>query len=115
MSMNSALARAFASVVLLLIWGGLNLLISAPATLVSGQVAGGQFDNSNASYFSTIGTISAFHGLGMIVTVIGAFLLIMLWWGPLKRLLIGLSAAVLAFGLVTANPAYAYFNTTDKT
>lgn len=85
--------------------------VSAP--LISGNLAGAQFDNTNTGYFA--GQLATyFNGSGE--SVLSTFLLIgvliAIWYSPTKKMLASL---VVLFALLAVSPSYAYYDQKDWT
>ncbi len=104
--------RLIATAVAVLIYGWVNFLLNPVATILSGQVAGKQFENSDTAYTTSFIGMNFFGHLGIPFVVLLAVLL-WIWWRPLKGLLPGLAIAGMTFG--AAQPAYAYYDKTDFT
>ena len=83
--------------------------------LSSGQVAGGQFDNSDSSFVYAslrIGFNRNFGGMPLIVLFV---VLLAIWWAPLRHRF-GKQTITTAFGLLLSfAPAQAYYDKTDYT
>jgi hypothetical protein len=112
--MSNTLKRVIASVVVLFVWSGANLIVSAPAVLISGQAAGQQFANSEVSYTSSLFWMSAFNGAGLIISFLFVLTLVAIWWKPAKQWITAMLAAMCL--LLTAIPrADAYYDQNDYT
>lgn len=114
--------RIVFSILLLLLAGVLSLIIDAPATLALGQVAGRQFDASDASYLAIQGIFSGYRLIRTIIAVLLLAALISIWYRPLRDLferglnillVVGLSASLIA--TAWPQPALAYYADTDYT
>ena len=111
------LGRIFGSIAVLAIYGIVDEIFNPIATLVTGEAAGHQFDNSNMAYLQSIYTMELFSGTGLILTLLAAAALLAIWLKPLRELIKG--AATL--GLISAallmphDKAWAYADTVDKT
>ena len=103
--------RIAASMVIVALWGGLNFLINAPATLPLGSVAGRQFENNDQSYLVTQLWFGAFHGIMTFVTIVFLLIMLGLWWKPMKMILTAIAASFLL--TVNAPTADAYYDKTD--
>lgn len=103
-------SRGVATVVVLIGWMAVNWFLNVAAPVVSAELAGKQFENSNVSYgVSRLATF--FNGSGLSLLVVGIVLLA-IWWRPLKGLFAG--AAVIAL-LVIPLSAHAYYEKSDYT
>lgn len=105
--------RIFATLVVLLMQWFTNFIISTPATLVTGQVAGSQFDNSDASYVMTRAVLGGFSLAQIITCVLFTLLLTAIWYHPVKRWI--MSLAVLGLIVIAAPHADAYYDKQDFT
>lgn len=112
--------RVIASVILASLWLTWRLIASPVGTLVAGESAAHQFDNSDTSYVTSIVGIKAGNGgINALVTLCVLVLLLLIWYGPLYRFfkakagsfMIGL---FLLAGLYVPS-ARAYYATTDYT
>lgn len=107
--------RIVSTVVLFLLWVGSNFLLSVPATLVTGQMAGKQFENSDTSYVVSQFGFAAFSGAGLVLTIVFGLVLLAIWIGPLKRL-VSAAMAIAALLLVAQwHEARAYYDKTNYT
>ena len=104
------LLRVILSIAAFLVYGGVNLLLSPAATILSADQAGKQFENSDMSSVASHYGMAFFAHLGIPFVVL-LVVLAMIWWGPARRAL-GL-IAVLA--LLTPWPAAAYYDKADFT
>jgi hypothetical protein len=86
MTFGSLVARVMTSVVVLAIWGGIVTLASLPATIVAGQQAGQQFDNTDQGWYVSQSVFAAIRGSYGIVTFVFFLVLLAVWWGPVSRL-----------------------------
>jgi hypothetical protein len=112
MNRDRYLWRAIASVVVFLLWVAIALVASVPSTIVSAQMAGHQFDNSDASYGTAVVGMSVFNLATIIIGSIFLLILLAIWWKPLRRLIAAAIVLVLAF---VPRPASAYYDRTDYT
>ncbi len=117
------MTRIISTIVAFLIYGAANMIFSPPATLVSSQAAGGQFANSDTSFVNSTYTMNLVSGIGLAFTLALLFVLLAIWWGPLKSALsrsdknslapvFVMAALVLGAG---ARDAHAYYDKTDFT
>src|SRR3990167_1749623 len=82
--MKSVVFRIVATVVAVLVYGWVNFLLTPVATILSGKVAGMQFENSDAAYVTSIVGMGFFGNLGVPVLVLLVFLYT-IWWKDIKR------------------------------
>lgn len=94
------------------LWAFGQYMIGATQPLVSGRLAGMQFDNSDLSYLGAQLGISAVGGLTAINTLLAILVLVAIWYRPVKALL---AAALVIALLMPAAPARAYYDQTDYT
>lgn len=104
--------RGILSLIILGIWSAAEFALSVPATVMTGQIAGRQFDNSDFSYGTSQLTFAAFHGVGVIITTIFALILIGIWWAPARKAIAAITAAMLTFAMLPGD-ARAYYEKTD--
>jgi hypothetical protein len=104
--------RVACSVAAVLLYGLIDVLLNPAATLVTAQMAGKQFDNSDMSYAVSSVGMRVFGHLGVpFVVLLG--LLLAIWWRPLRGLI---GALALAGGVLAAtHPAAAYYDKADYT
>jgi len=107
--------KIFASIVLVIAYWFVAAIFGPIETLVTGDVAGDQFDNSNAAYLIAM---SAFNGFGFVHTLAALALgasLIYIWADVAVKALNALMALSVVFLVVHSSPVWAYADTTDKT
>lgn len=111
------LGRIFGSIAVLAIYGIVAGIFNPIATLVTGEAAGHQFENSNMAYLQTMYTLSLFSGAGLILTLLAAAALLAIWLKPLRELIKGAATLGLigAAMLMPHDKAHAFADTTDKT
>jgi hypothetical protein len=109
--MDRLVWRVIATVIAIVVYGSVNVLTNPVATMLSGETAGKQFENTDASYYSAVVGMRIFGHLG-IPFVLLLIVLALIWLRPLLRLA-GV-AAMLGLILV-APPAEAYYDKTDYT
>jgi hypothetical protein len=108
-------ARIAASLIAIGLFGLVNLTLLPRLLLSSGQVAGGQFDNSDGSFIHATVQMGLNTRYGMIPGIILLIVLLAIWWGPLAcRFGNRTFAAALALFAGIA-PAHAYYDKTDYT
>lgn len=106
--------RGFASVVAILLYGWVNFLLNPAATVLSGQLAARQFDNSALSYTQSAYGVRFFGGLGLPVLAL-LLVLAAIWWKPLKNRWTRQFPAAVLMGclLLAGTDARAYYDKTD--
>ncbi len=104
--------RVLCTIAAVLLYGWINFIINPVATLVTAQMAGKQFENSDTAYVaSSSGMNFVSHFAIPFVVLLGV--LVAIWWRPVRGLL---RAAALVGGIVAATqPAAAYYDKTDFT
>jgi hypothetical protein len=104
--------RILCSAAAILLYGWINSILYPVATLVTAQVAGKQFENSDASYVASSFGMNFFSHIGIpFVVLLGV--LAVIWWRPVLGLL---RAGALIGGIMAASqPAAAYYDKTDFT
>jgi hypothetical protein len=112
MDRDRYLWRVIASVVVFLLWVAIALVTSVPSKIVSAQIAGRQFDNSDTSYGTAVVGISVFNLATIIIGSIFLLILLAIWWKPLRKLIAAAIVLVLVCG---PRAASAYYDRTDYT
>lgn len=109
--------RIVGSFVAVTLYGLINGLIHPATALVTAKLAGQQFQSSDPAYLTAIYGMNFFSSLGIpSLALLGV--LVWIWWKELKKLpaLIGsLSAGVALALMLSASPASAFFEKTDRT
>ena len=109
------LGRIIGSLVAIGIYETIMILLLPRLLLSSGQVAGGQFDNSDSSFVYAslrMGFNGSFGGMPSILLFV---VLLAIWWAPLRHRF-GKQTITTAFGLLLGvAPAHAYYDKTDYT
>ena len=108
--MNAILGRGIATVVVIVLYGWINVLMAPAGTTLTGQAAGQQFDNRAMSYVGSMFEMRLFSHLGIPFLVL-LVVIVAIWWGPLRRWW-GPATVCL---LLAASPAHAYYDKTDYT
>lgn len=113
--------RLVLSVAAVSVFGWLNYFANAAGTLVSGQASVHQLDNSDLSYLIAT-PLTQFAGHFAISGIFLLAVLVLIWWGPVSRLIKNAgttTAAILAFmalaSLAVPQPAQAYYDKYDYT
>ncbi len=113
--MKGVLGRGIATVAAVLIYGWVNFLLSPVSTVLSGDAAAKQLENSDAAYVTSIWGMRFFGNLGVPLVALLA-VLAAIWWVPARRWLTATRAtAVLVALLASALPASAYYDKNDYT
>ena len=111
--MRPVLLRVLASAVLLAgVWVS-NIVLTQSAAVVSGDVAGAQFDNSNIAAVQSV-TAGRLLGQAALPLAVTLLLLATIWWPYLRRLA-GRPLAVGIALLAATSPARAYYDKNDYT
>lgn len=111
--MKSIVIRLIVTFVSILAYGWINFLLNPVGTLLAGQVAGKQFDNSDVSYVTSMVGMNFFGHLGIPFVLLLAVLAV-IWWKYI-RMLWAPTAMVFAIGLMYTPSAHAYYAKTDIT
>ena len=111
--------RLVLSVAAVSVFGWLNYFANAAGTLVSGQAAVHQLDNSDVSYLVST-PLTQFAGHFAISGIFLLAVLVLIWWSPVARFIKGsTAAAILAFMALASmwapQPAQAYYSKYDYT
>jgi len=107
--------KIFASIALVLAYWFVAAIFGPIETLITGDVAGDQFDNSNAAYLIAM---SAFNGFGFVHTLVLLALgasMIYIWADVAVKAVKALMALSVVFLVAHSSPVWAYADTTDKT
>jgi len=119
----SLILRGIVTLLAVLVWGWIVFLYNTMSPLVSGPLAGRQFENTDSGFVVAQYGMRLFSWLGAMSTLALLAVLVAIWWGPIrqrldrdtvKRLTFGI-LPVLVFYLAGTASALAYFDTTDKT
>ncbi len=113
-------ARIIGTIIVLSLVGWVDFAWNMVGTLASGKIAGLQFQDSDSAYITAMTGMRFFSDHSGFITLIGLAVVLLIWLGPLKRAvttartsLPAIIAVVIAGGLL-ASPAYAYFDTTNR-
>lgn len=96
------------------VYGLISFAISQSETLVTGILAGAQFDSSAASYLSVVAGIGFFQNLATVPGIIFLVVLALIWFVPARRLVASMMAMSLLLAFAPGH-AHAFFDTTDRT
>jgi hypothetical protein len=113
--MNALLGRAIATIAAVLIYGWINFLMYPANTVLSGDAAVKQLENSDTAYVTSIWGMKFFGNIGIPFIVL-LIVLVAIWWGPARRRRAATRAAAVLFVLLAAAPqAGAYYDKNDYT
>lgn len=107
------IGRLILTVILAGIWSAIVFGFNAEATIVTGQSAGAQFQPNDAAYLNAVTTARAVTWINSALSVVGLFMLALIWWKPAKKGIAALSAMALV--LIITPPARAYYDKSDYT
>jgi hypothetical protein len=105
----------------MLTYGWIMMVYSPQATLITGQTAGRQLDNTDAGYLTAVNTLNFFSAIGSIMTVLFVGVLAGIWFKPVRTAIRRVSerlAVLLAVGgalLMGATESRAFFEKVDRT
>lgn len=109
------IGRTVATIFTVLIYIMINTIYSPMATLVSGKVAGKQFENDDVGYLVVSYTTSFLSGWHGILTLITVAILALIWLKPAKEMIKKMTVACLLVFPLSANKADAFFEKTERT
>lgn len=114
--MKTVFGRFVSTVATILVYGWVNFLLNPAATVLSGQVAGRQFEDSDISYVISVWGMNFLSNLGIPFLVLLA-VLAAIWWKYLKTGWAHLLAVSLALVVVlmSSAPVQAYYDKYDYT
>jgi hypothetical protein len=79
------IGRIVGTVVTTLIYGWAMRAYSPQATLMTGEVAGRQLDNTDAGYLTAVYTMSFFSAIGSVMTLVFVGVLAWIWYKPVRN------------------------------
>jgi hypothetical protein len=115
------IGRVVGTVATTLLYGWGMMAYTPQATLITGQAAGRQLDNTDAGYLTAVYTMSAFSAIGALMTLLFVGVLAGIWFKPVRNAIRKSSqtlAALLAVGgilLVGTTDGRAFFEKVDRT
>ena len=113
--MSALLGRGIATVAAILIYGWVNFLLSPVSTILSGDAAAKQLENSDTAYVTSVWGMKFFGNLGIPLVALLA-VLAAIWWVPARRWLTATRATAVLLALIAAaSPASAYYDKNDYT
>ncbi|HET6235054.1 MAG TPA: hypothetical protein VFE41_08830 [Acetobacteraceae bacterium] len=98
-----------------LLYRWINFLSYPAATMLTGQAAGSQFENSDTSYFGSILGLRIFGHLGIPFVLLLLIVIVLIWLGPLRRFIPGTAMVGASRVLFGVAPAQAYHDKSDYT
>jgi hypothetical protein len=105
-----------ATIVSCCFYGAFMLMATPATTLVSAEVAGRQFDNTDSAYLHAVRTMNAVSFATVLPLLLLCCVLLLIWWRPLRlHLQQRRMALAILFLLGLPHAANAYWNTVDKT
>lgn len=107
------LSRIISTVLALLLYGMASVVYALRATLLSGPVAGSQFDDSDTDYITSAYWMHFLSGVGLLLTLILVVALVLIWAKPVKNWLSSLGMLAAACFVLQGTPAHAYFGKTE--
>lgn len=113
--MNALLGRGIATAAAILIYGWVNFLVYPVSTVLSGEAAARQLQNSDAAYVTSLWGMRFFGNIGIPLILLLA-VLAAIWWAPARRWLAAIRATAVLVALLAAAPhAWAYYDKYDYT
>jgi hypothetical protein len=80
------LKRLLVTAMAFVVYGIAQMVFNPLATIISGDVAGHQFDNSDISYIGTMATFSILNGIGGFISLGLIVALVIIWASPVVNL-----------------------------
>jgi hypothetical protein len=115
------IGRIIGTVVTALIYGWVMMAYTPRATLITGQTASRQLDNTDAGYLTAVYTMNVFSAIGTIMTVLFVGVLASIWFKPMRDAIRNVSqrlTVLLAVGgalLIGTTDGRAFFEKVDRT
>ncbi len=118
------IGRLIGTALAVLAYGVVMMAYTPAATLITGKVAGRQFENSDAAYYTAISTINFFNLVNVLLSLALLVVLILIWLKPVRTAIkqaieeSGTLVAIIAVGgtlLLGATNANAYFEKDNRT
>ena len=106
-----------ATLVTIFVYSVAMMAFSSVQTLVTGDVAGNQFNNSNAAYFESSSTMMMFKIFELAIFFVTLFTLYRIWKGNIEAFFKAIMAGAIVFAVsgAVADRAWAYADSADKT
>lgn len=113
--------RVIGTIAALVLYGWVMMAYNPQAGLITSEVAGRQFDNSDQSFLQAIYTMNFFSALNVLLSLMLLAVIVAIWFKPARdaikkastALIILLAAGAVLFG--SAHNSYAFFDKTDRT
>lgn len=86
--MSGMMKRGFATIGVLFAYGWINFLLNTGGTVLSGEAAVKQLDNSDTAYVASVVGMNFFGHLGIPALVL-LIVLAAIWWKPAKSVFPG--------------------------
>jgi hypothetical protein len=115
------IGRVVGTVATTLLYGWGMMAYTPRATLITGQAAGRQLDNTDAGYLTAVNTMNFFSAIGTIMTVLFIGVLACIWFKPVRNAIKKVSptlAVLLAVAgalLLGTTDGRAFFEKVDRT
>lgn len=115
--------RIVATVLALGAYAIANMWFTPQATLIAGQAAGRQFENSDVAYTTSVYTFNLLTVASGVLTLFLLAILTLIWWRPVRDLIervrqgmvTALFVAVALATFATPNIGHAFFEKVDRT
>ena len=113
--------RIIAAVIAVLVFGWAIMAYTPQATLITGNVAGRQFENSDSAYLTAVYTMSIFNTVNVLLTLALLGVLALIWFKPVRDLIKQITTQVTVLFATTGallagtTDSKAFFDKTDKT
>ena len=115
------IGRVVGTVATTLIYGWGVMAYTPRATLITGEAAGHQLDNTDAGYLTAVNTMNFFSAIGTIMTVLFIGVLACIWFTPLRNAIkkatptLAVLLAVAGASLLGTTDSRAFFEKVDRT
>lgn len=109
------IGRVIGSIVVLAVAAFFNAAWSPIGMLMSGELAGRQFEASDTAFLSSIYPIQIIGGVSRAISLLVFVAVLLIWWRPLRRWIAALLATAAVLALLIPPPASAFWATTDAT
>lgn len=106
--------RLLATAGVLILARGVTYIAMPLASVGASRAAGLQMNNSDQDAVTSIVGMHFFSGIGAAIVGVTALLILVIWWGLIRRGWLALTAAALLLALAPA-PVLAFYNATDTT
>jgi hypothetical protein len=115
------IGRVVGTVATTLLYGWGMMAYTPHATLITGQAAGRQLDNTDAGYLTAVNTMNFFSAIGTIMTVLFIGILACIWFKPVRNAIkkvsptLAVLLAVAGASLLGTTDSRAFFEKVDRT